>query len=272
MKLLNSTFLASIALLATTACSGNKSKTAANEISQAFTTDSASYADSIQVGKIKATASVDLLYPTSGNQATVDSVNSWINDQLNIRNHTFTNATDVAKYAVKLQLDSTSAEISPMAKEYPDYQTEYETNLMIGKAFENDKVITLFSTAYIYTGGAHGSTLYNNASFQIGNGQQLGWNMFKPESMPELTLLIKKEIMNQYFKADEEKGIDYLLVKESEFPLPKTQPAMFKDGISFTYQQYEIAAYAAGMPNCTIPYSELKQFFAPGIEQFVPTK
>lgn len=33
------------------------------------------------------------------------------------------------------------------------------------------------------------------------------------------------------------------------------------DGLMFTYSPYEIASYAAGMPEFTIPYAELKPYF-----------
>ena len=40
--------------------------------------------------------------------------------------------------------------------------------------------------------------------------------------------------------------------------MPVTPPLFGKDGIIVTYQQYEIAAYAAGMPSFTIPYDKAK--------------
>ena len=45
--------------------------------------------------------------------------------------------------------------------------------------------------------------------------------------------------------------LDYL-------PMPVTPPLFGKDGIIVTYQQYEIAAYAAGMPSFVIPYNKAK--------------
>ena len=41
-------------------------------------------------------------------------------------------------------------------------------------------------------------------------------------------------------------------------PMPVTPPLFGKDGIIVTYQQYEIAAYAAGMPSFVIPYNKAK--------------
>ena len=50
-----------------------------------------------------------------------------------------------------------------------------------------------------------------------------------------------------------------LTLDDSYFlPMPVTPPLFGKDGIIVTYQQYEIAAYAAGMPSFVIPYIKAK--------------
>ena len=44
---------------------------------------------------------------------------------------------------------------------------------------------------------------------------------------------------------------------------PTTPPCFVKEGILFCYQEYEIAAYAAGAPEFVVPYSEISKFFTP---------
>ena len=52
--------------------------------------------------------------------------------------------------------------------------------------------------------------------------------------------------------------LDNILFLETGIvPLPAWTPYPSEDGLVFTYQQYEIAAYAAGMPNFTIPFTDL---------------
>jgi hypothetical protein len=43
-------------------------------------------------------------------------------------------------------------------------------------------------------------------------------------------------------------------------PLPQCPPLFTKDGVRFIYGQYEIAPYAAGMPDFTVPYNKLEKF------------
>ena len=45
----------------------------------------------------------------------------------------------------------------------------------------------------------------------------------------------------------------------NKIPLPSSAPYFTKDGLCFIYQQYEIAPYASGMINFTIPYDKIRQ-------------
>ena len=47
-------------------------------------------------------------------------------------------------------------------------------------------------------------------------------------------------------------------VQVYNIPLPKNPPYFTQDGLTFVYQQYEIAPYAAGMPTFSIPYDVAK--------------
>ena len=49
---------------------------------------------------------------------------------------------------------------------------------------------------------------------------------------------------------------------ELEFglPLPATDPWLTKKGVSFIYQQYEIAPYAAGMPSFVLAYDDIRPY------------
>ena len=55
----------------------------------------------------------------------------------------------------------------------------------------------------------------------------------------------------------------FILHLSGIIPLPKQyEPYPSADGIVFTYAQYEIACYAAGMPTFTIPYSDVQPFLS----------
>ena len=63
--------------------------------------------------------------------------------------------------------------------------------------------------------------------------------------------------------------MDYLFIEDGVFPLPVWEPSLTKEGVSFTYQQYEIAPYAFGMPSFTIPYEKAMEFLTPEAKALV---
>lgn len=270
------TLIPALTALLLASCSENKTQSAAKsaeatETTEAtkFTTDSINVTDSISVGKCTSYGSVTMLYPVSGPKALVDSVRTWVAQCLGFSGSSLDNGSEVARLAVSQQLDSSKVELTGIIKNYPEYQSQYQNQKNIGISFETEKVITYFCTSYVYLGGAHGSTLFQAATFRADNGSILGWNMFKPESLAKIKELVKNAIKTQYFNATDNFA-DCLLVKESEFPLPQMPPVMMKDGILFNYQQYEIAPYAAGMPDCTIPYSQLAPYFTASVSELIP--
>jgi hypothetical protein len=62
----------------------------------------------------------------------------------------------------------------------------------------------------------------------------------------------------------EENLMEHLMLWETtQIPLPGWDPYPSADGLVFTYQQYEIASYADGMPNFTVPYKDVAPYMTP---------
>ena len=56
---------------------------------------------------------------------------------------------------------------------------------------------------------------------------------------------------------------EQLFIEDNTIPLPAWEPFPSKDGLVFTYQQYEIASYAEGMPSFVVPFAEIAPFMTP---------
>ena len=56
----------------------------------------------------------------------------------------------------------------------------------------------------------------------------------------------------------------------NNIPLPSAPPTFTRQGLSFVYQQYEIAPYAAGMINFNIPYKKILPFLTDDAAQLIP--
>ena len=119
-----------------------------------------------------------------------------------------------------------------MTGDVPTFASETEIHFL----YETDKFVTYEMKKYEDMGGAHGGTFISGMTFRKSDGRRVEWDLFT-KSMQDV---IKKGL-NTYM-----------------LPLPATPPVFTKEGVLFTYQQYEIAAYAAGLPSFIVPYDEAK--------------
>ena len=89
--------------------------------------------------------------------------------------------------------------------------------------------------------------------------------LIDPKNAEAMQPLLTKGLISYFADAGEQiaegdlRG--YLTLSDEDIiPLPVWQPYPTKDGLVFTYQQYEVAPYAAGMPSFVLPYAEVEQF------------
>ena len=57
--------------------------------------------------------------------------------------------------------------------------------------------------------------------------------------------------------------MEILDLKDGQIPLPAWAPYPSEEGLNLVYQQYEIGAYALGMPSCILPWDEVEPFLTP---------
>ena len=132
----------------------------------------------------------------------------------------------------------------------------------------------VFSVAYQtyeYSGGAHGGESVTYRNFETATGKQLTLtDLFQPNYTVELT-----KIAERYFRKQFVVGVmnekENAKLGELGFWFDSNMNAdesvrfalndnfcLTREGLRFTYNQYEITAYAVGMPEFCIPYSELR--------------
>ncbi len=129
-------------------------------------------------------------------------------------------------------------------------------------------------------GGAHGGAVGLTQTFDRNSGVSLTYaNSFLPSRRTELLELIRNGLWEQYFKdnfgdagndGSEVSLRDALLIDPDTLPLPACPPDFRSDGVAFSYQQYEIACYAAGMPSCVISYDSLEPLMTPWVRDLLP--
>lgn len=128
--------------------------------------------------------------------------------------------------------------------------------------------LALFSkTAASYSrGAAHGVESIHYYVLDIAHEKQLTLDdILLPGQKPKLDALL-----HQAYRDWVKKNLPDLDLTEYEqdWPYKLTNNYTFdQNGLSFLYQEYEMAAYAFGMPELTVPYSQLKGIVKP---QYLP--
>ena len=137
----------------------------------------------------------------------------------------------------------------------PDY-AELCYDASMEHVFETDKVVTYQLTITLDLGGAHPTTREVGATFSKDDGKQLTWDIVRSDSQSRLQDIVRG-MLKDYFNAKSDRELmEYLQGVDdvTRLPLPATPPFMTDEGFTLIYQQYEIAAYAAGMPSGVIPF------------------
>lgn len=159
--------------------------------------------------------------------------------------------------------DLTDEQKAEILDTYPGY--EYDFSLT--KEYETRRFVVFNSFDYIYLGGAHGGvTGEGSVTFDKRSGQRFT-NFFKDGALEQMQDLLLKGVTEYFSDNDDsvskENVREFLFLDSETIPFPVWTPAPTEDGLCFTYQQYEIAAYAAGMPSFVIPYDEVKPCLTP---------
>ncbi len=256
-------FVAMVSFLGLASCK-NETKTLATD-SICVKSDSANIAD------IK----VCVDYPSDGKSEVVDSVRAYINNCLHSH---FMNLdengkplSDVALYdgdindgnalaayycdayraeAVKLHAEESIPAVPAPFVHYMEIKMCCDTSTFVSYTVNN----------YVFSGGAHGSDFVDAATFSTADGHVVGYPV-DTAKVKELQPVLRKyvaEYMAQNDNSINAKNVtDYLFIDNDVIPLPVVAPYFTPQGLTFVYQQYEIAPYAVGHPSFTVPYKEL---------------
>jgi hypothetical protein len=156
------------------------------------------------------------------------------------------------------------AQVNEAKKENPEYFNPWAIESVGKVENQNQKVICYTIDNYYNTGGAHPNIflLYLNFNRETGNVFELK-DLFKPGYEKKLNKLVDKQFRkdNKLKTNDDltQKGDINLFENKIEF---NNNFAIEKDGLTFFYNRYEIAAYVFGPIVVTIPYKDLKEIIS----------
>ena len=156
-------------------------------------------------------------------------------------------------------------------KEFKEGVTPWDYSMDVTKTSEDSTFVVFNDTEYAYIGGAHGGVFgWGGITFRFSDGSIVK-DFLKDNVVKDMQPLLKKGL-KEYFnenadekiKTDQQLMEQLMLPEESKglIPLPAWTPSPDEkgQGLVFTYQQYEIACYAVGMPSFVLTWEELKPF------------
>lgn len=169
-----------------------------------------------------------------------------------------TDSVSSVEVTVEQGLETFMKDYENLHQYFPEISA-YELILNDSISFQNEKLISIVSSRYSYTGGAHGNSSTVLLNFDVSNGElihnddlftdlvnvmQVAENQFKKEQN-----ITSTESLN-------EKGFWF---EDDKFHLP--QNIGFSDKyLILYYNPYEIAPYAEGTFEVKIPIDEVKPF------------
>ena len=137
-------------------------------------------------------------------------------------------------------------------------------SVSITKLAEGNDWVTFQFVNDVFQGGAHGSHLVFGQTFRKSDGRRIGWEIIRQLPEGNLQELMRKGLVS-YFAADNEEGfkeedLENVLDESARYytPMPQCPPLFTSEGILFLYNQYEIAAYAMGLPSFVLTWNELQ--------------
>lgn len=297
---LKKTYIAMMMAAVLTACghratSGSSSEDAAAVDSTAsgdiqdvtLQTDSVGMEREDSMASVRATAD----WPVKGNEALVKSIRQYICEEMasdpfgegKPEVKLFEDGQKVVEATVNRQYQKLSEEWKEMRKEGYEGDMSFGSDVHVSKLVETDLYITYMSNAEGFMGGAHGYAIATGQTFRKSDGKRIGYTteydqatetfhqkdqtLFSDPQSPKLFALIKEGVRSYFaeFETDvktDEALKDMLIGVEdiNRIPLPSAAPYFTKEGLSFVYQQYEIAPYAAGMVSFNISYAKIRPF------------
>ena len=117
---------------------------------------------------------------------------------------------------------------------------------------------------YIFTGGAHGNSIFSLSSFNLKTGEQIKLeDIFYGDFKKRLNEEGEKIFRNEYSADSSQSLYDQgYFGFENGFALNENFD-LYNGGIKFQFNQYEAGAYVLGAPEVFIPWSKITDIIRP---------
>jgi hypothetical protein len=179
----------------------------------------------------------------------INSVVSWL-DSTTVAEHPKAR-TDLAQ-AVNLF----AADYESMLKDMGSLGGCWDLKTSADTVHVSDKVLTVKYETYAYTGGAHPNSNSSFYTFDLESGRMLTLADMVSDTTALLSVVENAFRKNQELLPQNNLEEQGYFLRDGRFFLP-ANVGMSREGMVFYYNPYEIAAYALGPIQVTVPYEQL---------------
>jgi len=199
-------------------------------------------------------ADIALNFPKAkGTEDVINKINktleNYIINQMNVSENEDTNEN------LQDAVANFNNEYKSFKNDFPESAQQWEVFIDGEVTHRSPEIISVAITSYMDTGGAHGNSRVQFFNFNSQTGEELSINDLVG-NMEGLSEVIKKKLITEI-----KTGPDNMenLFFGKDFELPETLGYSDK-GLIVLYNPYEIASYAQGIIEFTIPFEEVNSY------------
>jgi hypothetical protein len=139
---------------------------------------------------------------------------------------------------------------------------QYYLNMENKITYNQDDLVSFFVESEIYTGGAHGAHVISGYVIDLNTGEYITEDSFAgTDYQKNISDIIIKKIAKEK-KVSTPQQLEIIGYNNISDAAPNGNFTIDKKGITYYFNEYEIAAYFIGVTKVFIPYEELKAFIA----------
>lgn len=173
----------------------------------------------------------------------------------------------------KQYIDENEELTDDQRKEFLEDMPGWEYDFSLTRTSETDRYVIFLSEDFVFSGGAHGGIIgCGPLTFDKKDGH-LVEKFLEESALQEMQPLLRQGLVQYYSSFGQEiqpEQLDEnLMLSGDVIPFPAWEPIPTPEGLCFTYQQYEIASYADGMPSFTLPYDEVLPFLTEDAKKLI---
>ncbi len=142
---------------------------------------------------------------------------------------------------------------------YPDEMPGWKAEIKAEVSYEDPYWLSIRLNSYTYTGGAHGYASVRYLNFDKSRGAELeAWELFTNQGDFQRFAEDKFRLQENIPDGKPINSTGFMF-EEDRFYLPENI-GLTTEGVMLHYNQYEVASYADGPIELTLPFGEVRRF------------